>query len=145
MFSSPSLFAVVSLVMLMVCQTVVASPVMPFPLRRATDDLESRSLAADKHIREAAALPLDGIVGVHERQDIPDTVATMAPNGVIVPFSNPGHKRDEKRQIPDSIPTKAINGQVVPYSNPRKLRRASDRDVGRKRLEAKDVAEDVVD
>jgi hypothetical protein len=37
------------------------------------------------------------------------------------------------------------NGQVVPFRNPGKLRRAWERGADKKRLEAKDVAEDVLD
>ena len=103
MLSSSSLFAVLSLAMLMICQTVGAIPVMPLPLRVCIYDrafcpppnfpvtqspfignlqhvAHARSLAADKHIREAAALPLDDVIRVYERQDIiPDTIPTMAP------------------------------------------------------------------
>jgi len=143
MFSLSSLLSVFSLFMF-VGRIAVALPVVPLPLRGA-HGLEDRSLTANNHVRAVTAMPPSDVITVYVREDIPDSIPTMAQNGDIIPFANPGHRREQKRQIPDSTPTMTQNGEVVPFRNPGKLRRAWEREVDKKRLEAKDVAEDELD
>jgi hypothetical protein len=60
-------------------QTASNSDPFVWQSKRAAHDLEARAPAAEKHIREAAAAPLDDVIRVYERQDIPDSNPTMAP------------------------------------------------------------------